>query len=308
MCAVVVGYTPEGLPIAVTMTLTIVARRMAKHNVLVKDLSIIETFNTISLICSDKTGTITVNKMAVRTIRYGISAAHEKISAGTATSEKDAHDRSQTNGTSTGPHNKQMSLRPVAEMVHPALKQLFRCASLCNNAVRELVVATASNPQSTRIKGDASDTALYLWANSMTDLESTRDAHPIVAQLPFNSKNKFAISVHTQPATEGEEGASVLPSSPQPMLLFLKGAPEIVLSRCASMLDASGHVVPMLDSDRARWLSVQDEIGGAVSASLASPCSRLIRRPTLAATNSICRTWRSQTIRLQGSSFLDWCR
>ena len=56
MGSFVVGYTPEGLPVALTMTLAIVARRLAKYNVLIKDLAIIETFNTISLIASDKTG------------------------------------------------------------------------------------------------------------------------------------------------------------------------------------------------------------------------------------------------------------
>lgn len=272
MCAFVVGYTPEGLPIAVTMTLTIVARRMAKHQVLVKDLRVIETFNTISLICSDKTGTLTINKMSVRTLCWGLALAQQRIvQASLATTT--AADKEVTEHRDREVEDIELDMMvPSAErspVATPLLSDLFECAALCNNAVKEVVEADHDHAATTRIKGDASDSALFVWAESVVEIARLRQTRPAVASLPFNSRNKYAISIHTVAAPSTAVAAAVAGAEvAQPddrlhgaqLELFMKGAPEIILSRCSTMLDENGRTCAMTSEGRDAWLRTQEAI------------------------------------------------
>ncbi|OBZ69253.1 Sodium/potassium-transporting ATPase subunit alpha-1 [Grifola frondosa] len=135
------AFVPQGLPVCVALSLTIVAKRMAKRNVLVKNLATIETLGCMSVLCSDKTGTLTVGKMSLQNVafldtEYGVDSMKEK-------SAVDSHD-----------------LPPAA------LKPLHMVARLCNGA--KFDSTTAHLPIEERaIKGDATDTAVLRFAESL---------------------------------------------------------------------------------------------------------------------------------------------
>ena len=231
--AMVVGFVPEGLPISVTVTLGLTAKQMSRHNVLVKDLAVIETFNTISLICSDKTGTLTQNKMTVSHLVVGLSEA----------SRIDCNNK----------------LHQLPDKVrHPVYSRLLMCATLCNNAEPSFdEVASALV-----LKGDASDTAMYDYCNRYVDVMIVRNAHKRRAVLPFNSTNKYMISIHNvdfnllQPSYKGASGKT------RKKVLFLKGAPEIVLQRCNRCIDDStGEWIELTNDRRIQWNMRQGELG-----------------------------------------------
>ena len=71
LISIIVAYVPEGLPVTVTLTLVLIAKRMYVQNVLVRNLAIVETFNSLSLIATDKTGTLTLNKMSIVELAWG---------------------------------------------------------------------------------------------------------------------------------------------------------------------------------------------------------------------------------------------
>lgn len=197
--SLIVAFVPEGMPVAVTVTLALIAKDMSKSNVLVKNLSVVETLGAVSVIASDKTGTLTENKMAV-----------SELSVPKAT---------------------------------PAHGELFRATALCNRAIL--------GPDGAII-GDASDSALlrHYWSEavvaSLPSAEALRSDWAKLAELPFNSTNKYMLSIHQQPGTSDR-------------LLLMKGAPERMLERCSSWVAASGEEKPLSDDFRTAILKTIDD-------------------------------------------------
>ena len=214
-----VAYLPEGVPLCVIITLFIVAKRMASENVLVKDLTIIETLGSINMIASDKTGTLTQNKMTVVEIVLG-------------------------NGTpylSLGGFHK-------ASKEHPSLFETFvDIAALCNGAGFD--PATLPLPFEERtIIGGASDTAILKFAATyVDDVVDVRESRPILAQIPFNSKNKYMVTVHDL-------------GRKKPMLMYMKGAAESMIGRCNSYLEEDGTIHAMTPKYRKTLLKMQVEM------------------------------------------------
>ena len=240
-----VAFVPEGLPISVTVTLGITARRMYRQNVLVKDLTTVETFNTISLIASDKTGTLTQNKMSVSRVVLGQS--------------------------------EQQQLSPIDKLYeHSSIPELQRtllhyCVTLCNNASEEVgddSTTDANNNLSTVIKGDASDVALYHYAAQQVHpcgLQQFRQQYPRKHALPFNSKNKYMITINR-----------VIMNDKNINVVFVKGATEIVLSRCDRTIDTqTGEIRSMSSGDRAMWESKINYVGKAGERALGFACTML---------------------------------
>lgn len=160
----IVAIVPEGLQLTVTLALTLTASRMAKNNVLVKRLAIVETLGCTSVICSDKTGTLTQNKM---TISYMVF--NEKIhSANTMAHSID---------------------RPDSD--DPNYQVLLRANALCNRATYD-----ASDKTGKAIIGDASETAILRFVSGILNVDQLQAKWPKKIEIPFNSLNKWQLSVH----------------------------------------------------------------------------------------------------------------
>ena len=215
--SVAVAFIPEGLPIAVTASLTITANIMKRNKVLCKSLKTVETLGAVNVICSDKTGTLTRNQMSVTD--YVI-----------------------------GRHETPAVKAPGLYDTTAGLKKLAVVSSICNDA--EFDASESSVPVADRkVNGDATDSAILRFAESMTVTYSLRRAWKTIFKVAFNSKNKYAITV-----TQNEDEAETL--------LFIKGAPDILLPRCGSYMDAAGHVERLDEERRIELEKIKDHWSG----------------------------------------------
>lgn len=200
---VAIGAIPTGLPTVVTTLLSIGTRDLAEHNAVVKDLSSTETLGSTSAICSDKTGTLTLNQMTTRRI----------ATAGVVSSVEGE------------------GYRPIGAITHPGgvapagLADMLTATALCSDAtVRD-----------GELIGDPTEGALVtVAAKGGVDVGATRDEHPRVGEVPFDSAYKFMATFHDW---TDAEGAAVV-------RCFVKGAPDVVLGRSSTAVGPGGRVVP----------------------------------------------------------------
>ncbi|OTF79696.1 hypothetical protein BLA29_002277, partial [Euroglyphus maynei] len=196
---IIVANVPEGLLATVTVCLTLTAKSLRKKNCLVKNLEAVETLGSTSIICSDKTGTLTQNKMHVSHIWFN-NQVIEPLLAGNMVKLKQ----------SLSEKNR--------------FEDFLRVTALCSKANHE----NDSNHKKI-YHGDASEVAfLKLLDNIGINIKKIRQRHPIVHEIPFNSTNKFHITVHDISQYE--------PHAKHKYLICLKGAPEIVLKLCRSIV------------------------------------------------------------------------
>ncbi|KAF7709444.1 sodium/potassium-transporting ATPase subunit alpha-1b isoform X2 [Silurus meridionalis] len=225
LIGIIVANVPEGLLATVTVCLTLTAKRMAKKNCLVKNLEAVETLGSTSTICSDKTGTLTQNRMTVAHMWFD-NQIHEADT--TENQSGTCFDRSSSTWNS-----------------------LARIAGLCNRAV--FLAEQNDVPILKRdVAGDASESALLkcieLCCGSVKEM---RDKHTKVAEIPFNSTNKYQLSVHKNPDS----------TSDFKYFLVMKGAPERILDRCSSIM-LQGKVQPLDDDMREAFQNAYLELGG----------------------------------------------
>ncbi|KAK0497548.1 hypothetical protein EDD18DRAFT_1352394 [Armillaria luteobubalina] len=236
LVSVAVAFIPEGLPIAVTLSLTVIAGAMRKANILCKSLSTVESLGCVNFIASDKTGTLTLNKMTVVNIAVG----DEPLSA------SEARTATISNGSTT-----------------EHIKILAAIAGICNDAQfetedKELPVEIR------KVHGDATDTGLLRFSESITPVEDSRAAWIERAKLAFNSKNKFAMKL-LQAVPRAKQVASVPISSTDNFdalsdyVLLVKGAPEIISRRCSHIMDSKGLIGPMDDAHADSLSAIQEQ-------------------------------------------------
>lgn len=162
------AFTPIGLPVSFALALTIIARRMAARRVLVKNLSTIETLGCMSVLCSDKTGTLTMGKMFVQFTVFLDSF----IPVAEPGSDQDVE-----------------SSKNVA-----ALKDLHMIASLCNDA--KFLPGNENDPVFKRpVNGDSTDAAILCYAEQYRTLFPSLDGYATIFTMAFNSKNKFMAKI-----------------------------------------------------------------------------------------------------------------
>jgi len=222
LIGIIVANVPEGLLATVTVCLTLTAKRMASKNCLVKNLEAVETLGSTSTICSDKTGTLTQNRMTV---------AHLWIDD----EIKDVDTTEDQSGKS-------------AYKVSPGWGPLEVVASLCNRA--EFKQGEESKHILKReVNGDASEAAiLKLTELSKGEVLKFRSKNKKVAEIPFNSANKYQVSIHEQ------DGKT-------PYRLVMKGAAERILERCDTIW-VNGKDEPLNDHWKAQMEASYMELGG----------------------------------------------
>ncbi|CAE1329103.1 ATP1A [Acanthosepion pharaonis] len=224
LIGIIVANVPEGLLATVTVCLTLTAKRMARKNCLVKNLEAVETLGSTSTICSDKTGTLTQNRMTVAHMWYGgkIVEADTSEDQSNATYSKDTSDW-------------------IA---------LSRIAMLCNRA--EFKAGQDNVPVLKReCNGDASESALLKCVElSIGNVSEFRRHNKKVVEIPFNSTNKYQVSIH-----ENED-----PNDPR-YILVMKGAPERIMDRCSTAL-MNGKDIDVDENFRSDFNAAYMELGG----------------------------------------------
>jgi calcium-translocating P-type ATPase len=203
---IAVSVIPEGLPALITITLAIGVQRMAQRNAIIRRLPAVETLGSVSRICSDKTGTLTLMEMMV-------------VSAVTAESVF------QITGDGYAPEGE---IRKDGKSAgkEPVLTLMGRVSVLCNDA--ELFKQEGT----WKVEGDPTEGALYPFASKLgMDRASERAASPRIDSIPFESEHKFMATLHKSAA--GKEA------------LLVKGAPEVILEHCDRQQTATGQAASL---------------------------------------------------------------
>lgn len=205
MIGIIVANVPEGLLPQMTVALTLTAQRMLSLGVLVSNLEIIETLGAVDIICSDKTGTLTCNRMTVSHVVYSKTIHTTPISPNM---EGDAFENFDINSDD--------------------FRKLQRIATLNTDAV--FLPSSDAEPDVLKkeTKGDASESAIIKFVQPVRDIMEYRHACPRLVSIPFNSTNKWMLSINQQEGPDADQ---------KPLILMMKGAPERVMNMCTHVLN-----------------------------------------------------------------------
>ncbi len=206
--ALAVGAIPEGLPAAVTIVLSIGVSRMAKRRAIIRRLPAVETLGGTTVICSDKTGTLTENQMTVERVALD-GAWYQVTGRGYAPEGTVAAEREDLSGAP-----------PAAES--EALFELFRAGMLCNDS------SVYFAEDRWQASGDPTEAALVVSAaKAGIERERLDRAFPRLDTLPFESEHQFMATLHSTPAGE--------------RIAYVKGSTERLLARSATMVGRDGN-------------------------------------------------------------------
>jgi magnesium-transporting ATPase (P-type) len=222
----IVAFVPEGLLPTVTLALAMGTQRIARRHALIKRLSAVETLGCTTVICTDKTGTLTQNEMTV----CELWLAGRQLTV---------------TGVGYAPEGQLLEQgRPVAQPVDADVRQLLVAAGLCNDA--RVLPPNALASQWT-ILGDPTEAALRVVAmKGGIDLEAEAQQQPRRRELPFDAQRKRMSTVHQR--------ASTPHAAP---IAYVKGAPKEVLALCTRLL-LHGQVCPLEETHRTQAMAAND--------------------------------------------------
>ncbi|MEG4072358.1 cation-transporting P-type ATPase [Microcoleus sp. Pol14C2] len=229
-----VAVVPEGLAAVVTVTLALGTRRMVKRNALIRKLPAVETLGSVTTICSDKTGTLTQNKMVVQLVSTGDCTV--AVAGDGYAPIGDFTDRL----TSTKINNLEE---------YPELESLLIACAVCNDAVLQ------QEQQEWQILGDPTEGALLCVAGKAGIYkEKQSQLLPRTAEFPFSSERKRMSVICEVPGRSGNSGFPAEKGQQPNYLMLTKGSPELTLERCKGII-VGDRVQPLTQEMRDRILA-----------------------------------------------------
>ncbi len=221
----IVAVTPEGLPATLTLSLAMAVQRLTSRGVLAKRLDVVEKLGNVSVICTDKSGTLTQNQMTIREVWV----AHHKI---------------KVTGVGYEPVG-QFIPSPVGTSYEKDLLSLLKVALSCNNA--RVNPPDQEHPTWTSL-GDQTEAALKVVALKYgLDEKAIAASSPRIHEIPFDARRKRMTTIHREADSE---------------VAFVKGAPREVLQLCTHIL-VNGESRPISESTRIEIMSANDEYSRA---------------------------------------------
>jgi Ca2+-transporting ATPase len=267
-----VAAVPEGLPAVVTITLALGVTRMVRRHALIRKLPAVETLGSATVICTDKTGTLTKNEMTVTKLFAGdqvfdvtgegyapVGTIREALGVKREVPSEDMNDQwSIVHGEgATSEHS--VPLTPHASPLTAGLRNLLTASVLCNGATLKQDNGTW------QVIGDPTEGALLVVAAKaglrMEELERT---HRFLGEVPFDPERKMMTIVR---------GTSDGP------VAYVKGAPDVLLGRCTHRLAANGSIEPLSDTVRAAVLEANAGFAHQALRVLGVAQRRLVREP-----------------------------
>ena len=238
-----VAAVPEGLTAILTVVLALGVQRMAKHHAIVKKLSSVETLGSASVICSDKTGTLTRNEMTVE--RVVVPSGQVRLT-GTGYVPEGA-----MQPVGAGGSGDQQPTDAIDSSLARAVEETLMVGTIANDgdlrwqedeAEPNSRAQSGSGQGHWQIVGDPTEVSLIVAARKVGS-DAKADGYRRLAEIPFTSERKL-MSVLAAPNDDSERESR----------LFCKGAPDVLLGRCDRILDG-GQVRPMTSADRERILA-----------------------------------------------------
>jgi sodium/potassium-transporting ATPase subunit alpha len=216
-----------GLPVAVTLSLLLMAKKMARNRVLVKNLTTVETLSCVDVIASDKTGTLTQNKMFVGSVAVGYRQLELK----------ECHSEDPSGN---------------------AKNQLLSACRLCNNArFDDSEVEIPINQR--KAIGDATDIALLRFGEENIFFDRIENCYHTIAEIPFNSRNKWMMKCVEPMNSNHEVHKKMFGTTEKTKIMFLKGAPDILLKKCTFIINDDGSTKNLDDDDYNEIIRLQND-------------------------------------------------
>jgi P-type Ca2+ transporter type 2C len=238
-----VAVVPEGLPAVITVTLALGTQRMVRRNALIRKLPAVETLGSVTTICSDKTGTLTQNKMVVQSI-YTNNSTFRVTGEGY---------------TPTGDF--QLDGGKISVDEYPEIPALLVACAVCNDSVLQ------KEQGEWAILGDPTEGALMTLAGKAAIEKDQWDSKlPRVAEFPFSSERKrMSVIAQVEAVATGESsGTGIDPAiagflQSENYLMFTKGSPELTLARCTQIY-LGRHSAPLTEEHRQKILAENDQM------------------------------------------------
>ena len=260
-----VAAVPEGLPAVVTITLAVGITRMVKRHALIRKLPAVETLGSTTVICSDKTGTLTKNEMTVTRLFAGervfevTGEGYEPVGEIREKSSELKVLSSELCGSNLHLENAELRTQNSEPSQSPALRELLTAAVLCNGATLREENGTW------QVIGDPTEGALLVVAaKAALTIEKLASAYDFLEEVPFDPERKMM---------------TIVRRTPDGPVAYVKGAPDVLLRRCTHRLAMDGTAEPLTESIRAAILDANAAFAHEALRVLGVARRRLDREP-----------------------------